>query len=180
MADVPAWVLLLNTAAAGGFGLAGTFLMPRSQREALRQERVRSDAALMRDRAADIFREIAALDAEGAAVTVNTMAELTNQPMPNGPATIRGLEDLRALLAVYFPAALPIIEDHDARQFAALAPVRAALAAALAAPLENQAAAIKAARMQMVMAIWIEVGVTTKKMRAFMIEAVEPFVPQNS
>lgn len=177
MADVPAWVLFANTVVVGSFGLASSFIVPKAQREALKQERERADAAIMRDRAAEVFREIAALDMEAATAVRIAMATANNLPITEEPVKIRGLENLRALLAVYFPKALPLIVAYDEKIIATMTPLRAQFAAATAAPMAQRAAAINAVNLEMLMALWGLIGETAKEVRAFMIEAVEPYVP---
>lgn len=177
MADVPDWLLIFNTLAVGGFGLAGSFIMPKAQRETLKAERERANADTMRERATEIFQEIAALDSEAAQVAINAIRKRNNEMLPPDAPKIRGLETLRAQLAVYYPAALPIIAAYDAKLLQEMVSIRAKFEAANAKPLAERANAIGAVEVEMLMLVWSLVGDTVKKVRTFMIDAVKPYVP---
>jgi hypothetical protein len=112
MADVPAWVLVVNTLAAGGFGLAGTLIVPRGQREARLAEERRANAAAMRDKAEEIFDAIFELEDAAQKQMIAAMQMAVTGTEAEAPM-VRN-DKIRALAAVYFPNLLPIIDKFEA------------------------------------------------------------------
>lgn len=178
MADAPWWSLPISAVLGSFVGLSGMFLMPKAQRETLKQERERADAAIMRDKAEAIFREIAELDTDGAKVTKNAFAALHGAPAPHAGAEMKGLATLRALVAVYYPGALPIIDAHDLRQQAITEPFAERLAQANQQPLQVRAAAINAVTYELTSALWTQLGPTLREVRTYVVEAVQAYVPK--
>lgn len=142
----------------------------------MRQERQRANSSIMRDMAAEIFRELATLEREGSQALIRSMSDMV-KPVPAEIEPIRGVEDLRALLAVFYPNGLSLLETHDAKMSEMLKKVRDSLTGAMAKPVVEQADAVKVERLMMVYEINQLLGALIKDLRAFMVEAVRPYVP---
>ena len=177
MADVPAWVLVLNTIAAGGFGLAGTYLVPRSQREARRHEERRANAAIMRDKAEQIFEEISRLErAIGAQFLVATrvaagMAEDDDAPLAD-------FDKIRSLAAVYYPSLLSALNELEAPMQERLQRVTEALKTAAGhKSLEEQSRALSLVTFQVTLDQWKNVGDASRRLRMQLTEDVRPYLP---
>ncbi|UYY59747.1 hypothetical protein [Sphingomonas sp. S2-65] len=112
MADVPAWVLVLNTALAGGLGFGGAWVGTLTQRQTRREDAKRADAALMRDKAGEIFTEMRAIEGQ-AFVAVMDMVKLSaGLDEDQSVGSMPRLDTLYALVAVYYPSMLPILDAH--------------------------------------------------------------------
>jgi len=177
MADVPAWVLVLNTLAAGGFGLAGTYLVPRGQREARRHEERRANAAIMRDKAEQIFEEVAKLEHEiGLQFQAATRAAVTGED--DGAGELAGFDRIRALSAVYYPGLLGVLDTLEAPMQERLKRSTEALkAAAESKSPEAQEAALRVVTFKITLDQWQNVNAASRKLRAKLVEDVRPYSP---
>lgn len=114
MADVSGWVLVANSIVVGGFGLAGTFFVPRAQREARAAEQRALSDAVMRQKAEEIFAELIRVRESGnasmAAVT-DMLAGRLPDPGVYDMVAFRALDRVISLLATYYPGALAIIDE---------------------------------------------------------------------
>ena len=101
---------------AAASALVGSYLGPFMQRKQSAADATRADAALMRDKAEQIFEEIdkflvASRNASLSAFRLLGPAELRDQT-PAVPMADIG--KIRALIATYYPNGLPLIEEFDA------------------------------------------------------------------
>lgn len=176
MADVPAWVLIVNTLAAGGFGLAGTYLVPRSQREARRHEERRANAAIMREKAEQIFSEIARLEQEMGAQFVLTTRAVANR-RDEGDAPLPDFDSIRALAAVYYPNLLSVLEALEAPMQERLRRTADALKIATETELEVREDAVRLVTFQITLDQWQNVSKASRKLRAQLTEDVRPYLP---
>ncbi len=177
MADIPGWVLVLNTLAAGGFGLAGTYLVPRGQREARSHDERQANARIMRDKAEDIFSEISKLEQiMGLRFVAATRATVAGDDSGDGP--LPSFDKIRALAAVYYPSLLAILDEIEA-------PIKERMARALAAfktataskPLAAQEADLRLLAFEATLAQWKNVNIASRELRAKLIEEVCPYLP---
>jgi hypothetical protein len=176
MADVPAWVLIINSLAAGGFGLAGTYLVPRSQREARRHEERRANAAIMREKAEQIFSEIARLEQEMGTQFVRTTSAVANG-RDGGDEPLPDFDKIRALAAVYYPNLLTVLEALEAPMQERLRRATEALAVAADTKLDVREDAIRMVTFQMTLDQWQNVSKASHRLRAQLIEEVRPYLP---
>jgi hypothetical protein len=178
MADVPAWVLIVNTLAAGGFGLAGTYLVPRSQREARRHEARRANAAIMRDKAEQIFSEIARLEQEmGSQFVLTTRAVANRQDDDDAP--LPDFDKIRALAAVYYPNLLSVLESLEAPMQERLLRTTEALKIAAEDKSDFQEDALRLVTFQITLDQWKNVLQASRKLRVQLTEDVRPYLPEH-
>lgn len=115
MADVPAWLLVFQTLAAGGVGLAGSFIVPQSQREAKAAEAKAASYAVMRDKAEQIFTKIGELRTQNTAIMLRLVAGFSGVHegdfgKPDAEAT-ELLTPLSGLVATYYPDGVKMLTD---------------------------------------------------------------------
>lgn len=179
MADVPAWVLVLNTAAAGGFGLLGTYLVPRGQREARQHEARRTDAAIMRDKAEAIFEEISRLEQEIMQNMLRAMQSATIGSKTDASAPkLTNYDRLRALVAVYYPRLLITLDEIAKKDRDILTTVEANIkAAADSGSVSKMNQTLSAANMMAAVGKLQNFTDTAPKLRAQMIEEVRQYLP---
>lgn len=177
MADIPGWVLVLNTLAAGSFGLAGTYLVPRGQREARSHDDRRANALIMRDKAEEIFSEISKLEQiMGAQFVVTTRAIVAGDDGSDSP--LPSFDKIRALAAVYYPSLLAILDEIEAPMKERMARALAAFKAATTSkPLAAQEADLRLLTFEATLEQWKNVGIASRALRAKLIEEVRPYLP---
>jgi len=177
MADVPAWVLVLNTLAAGGFGLAGTYLVPRGQREARSHETRRANAAIMRDKAEQIFNEISILERNmGAQFLAATRSIAAGED--EDQAQLPDFYAIRSLAAVYYPNLLSVLDTLEAPMQERMQRITEALKlAAESKPLAAQADDLRLLSFKITVEQWKNVVNASRGLRRKLIEEVRPYLP---
>lgn len=112
--SVPAWVLIANTVANGAFLFGGALLSPWFSDRAQKRQAKRETDAILREKAEAIFMAIGDARREAVARTVHAM-KLLGPTSPSEDAPLfSNFETIRALVAMYFPSALPILDELDA------------------------------------------------------------------
>lgn len=177
MMDIPAWALVLNTIAAGGFGLAGMYLVPRSQREALANDERRANAAVMRDKAEQIFGEISRLEQKmGEQFLAATRAAARGED--EGEPPLPSFDRIRSLAAVYYPALLSILDALEAPMQERMQRVANSLKLATESkPLEAQENALRLVTFQITLEQWKNVAKASRELRTKLIAEVRPYLP---
>lgn len=177
MADVPGWVLVLNTLAVGGFGLAGTYLVPRGQREARAYEERRANAATMRDKAEQIFNEISKLEQE-MGVQFITITRAIAAGEDEGGTPLPSFDKIRSLAAVYYPSLLSVLDAIEApmqeRIQRTLGVIKMATESKPLAAREND---LRLASFKVTLEQWKNVGNASRMLRIRLIEEVRPYLP---
>jgi len=181
MADVPAWLLVFQTLAAGGLGLAGSFIVPKSQREARRSDARLAGYSVMREKAELIFLQIASgrsrvTDSLAASVPLITMNDEDDQ----GIVDVTGLgvlNEMAGLIATYYPDGLVILDKGRTELANALTPFRDELNENAKRGVGPKSREGRKLRVQMTI---VASDKTTKclfELEAFMLKAVQPFSP---
>lgn len=181
MGSVPVWVLVLNTIitaiATGGLTVVSLFIVPKREQVARAEDERRANAAIMRDKAEEIFAELSKIE-----------AGMAQQLVAAGEALIRGNNDdatpmpnfnnVSAMAAVYYPNLLPIVDAIEAPFVERVDRLRQAFAAAtVPKTMKGATAELKSLRLEMVLAQWENSIAITKKARARLIEDVRPYLP---
>lgn len=178
MADVPAWLLVLQTVAAGGIGLAGSFIVPRSQRENRRAEALAASHAIMREKAEQIFSQISnsrlAISAALHRIT-RTISESDARTLVDYSG-MGALHEIAGLVATYYPNGLPILENGRQELEAVISAAEKAISNAGAAG----AIHTETGRLLHFNKVLSAHNVTSNcllELERFMLRAVSPFAP---
>lgn len=176
MADVPAWVLVFNTAAVGGFGLLGAFIVPKAQREARAAEKEEKAHAIMRDKAEQIFSSINAAREINNAALLRGMSILRDKSLDTGAYDVtvfRLLDPIAGLVATYYPGGMEVI--RKGRQ--AMRVVTDPLNARITSTPDPASDGSIVLRVQMVTAVAGENTKILDGLESFIMAAVVPYVP---
>lgn len=151
--------------------------MPRGQREARAHEERRANAAVMRDKAEEIFEAIAGLEQQmGAQFLATTRAVAAREDL--GEDGLPTFDRIRALCAVYFPDLLGVLDRLEApmqeRMQRAMGMIRVAAENKSAAVREND---LRLLTFEVTVEQWKNVGIASRKLRESLIEAVRPYRP---
>ncbi|QUL38934.1 hypothetical protein [Erythrobacter sp. JK5] len=105
-------VALVIVAAIGVIGtLAASFVSPFYQRAHEKWKAEREDQAILRDKAEELFDEIDSYVSGYQQASVSAVARLKDETVE-----VRGIPDLariRSITAIYFPSAMPLVEDFE-------------------------------------------------------------------
>lgn len=178
MADVPAWLLVVQTLVSGGVGLAGSFLIPRGDRVKLAHERRSAADAIMRTKAEEIFQEIERgreINNEAGARRWEIMAGRLQDTTSHDLTVFRSLDRVVGLVATYFPEGLTILREHSVQFKTDTLPINDQL---VSLPDGEFAGEIgMRLRTQFVTAATAVNMQTLSRLEAFMVDAVAPHSP---
>lgn len=178
MAEVPAWLLVIQTLAAGGLGLAGSFIVPASQRAAHKAARLQAHHELMRSKAEAIFAEINRIREAGNEASrqaFEMVAGRRDDPGYYDVAMFRQFDMVAGLVAIYFPDGLPIISAGLAKMRAQTDPINAAIVGGTGPIFSEEGLRLRA---QMVSAVAGANADVAAAVERYMIEAVRPYHPE--
>lgn len=100
---------------AGASALGGAYLGPFMQRNERQKEIDRADSAIIRDKAEEVFQELDRFLNDSRAASSGAMQWFQSDTYdpPNDLKRPADLERLQALIATYFPNAIPILDVFD-------------------------------------------------------------------
>jgi hypothetical protein len=134
MADVPAWLLVFQTVAAGGVGLAGSFIVPKSQQVARTAEKKAAAHAIMRDKAEQIFLLISKLNNQNIGYLMRVIDEQTGRYQGDfediDTQANNLMSGLDGLIATYYPDGVAILATAKRAREARLDPIADEIATA--------------------------------------------------
>ncbi|MEG8032013.1 hypothetical protein QP179_10660 [Sphingomonas aurantiaca] len=178
MADVPAWLLVFQTLAAGGVGLAGSFIVPRAQREAKKAEAAAAANAIMRAKAEEIFQLISKVKGEtvkgfNALIDIQSGVTPTDVEHPD-VATLSLLDPLSGLVATYYPDGMRILQNASATRRDRMKPLGDLMRDAEGGPYSKEGQAIR----HQVANVGLSVARdAAEELEVFLLEAVKKYVP---
>lgn len=105
--------VIVSTLIGGLLALAGAWVGPHFQRKHERWRAVREDQKTLRDKAQELFDELDRLVYQSQKASLAAVAKLKDDTVEAVP--VPDLGRVRAIAAIYFPSALPIIQEHEAR-----------------------------------------------------------------
>jgi hypothetical protein len=178
MADVPAWLLVFQTLAAGGVGLAGSFIVPKGQQVARAAERKAAAHAIMRDKAEQIFLLIGDLTTKNIAHLLRVIDEQTGrydgefEDMDTRASNL--MAPLDGLIATYYPDGVSILAAAKKAREAALLPITDEIET-VDGGIHSQAG--RQIRVRLVNAAATVNAKYLRELQAFMLVAVRPYSP---
>lgn len=174
MADVPWWVLVLNTFATGSFALGGTFIVPRSQREAAQREVEQAAVKLLREKAESIFEQIAVVKQSVANHGDESLAQTKagDYSLDAGHTYQIPFSRLKAHVSTYFPNCAIPFDSHEAR----IRPIIDDFVAR-SSPLPPHTAPAKMLEIEMQHLLKKSVLTTTGEVEKLMLAAVRSLAP---
>jgi hypothetical protein len=176
--DVPAWLLIVQTAVSGGVGLAGSFIIPRAERAKLANERITAADATMRLKAEEIFKEVErARQINNEANQRRWDIAVNNSPdkVAHDLTVFRSLDRLTGLIATYYPVGMAILRGHADEFQKETLPIQNELMALDDASLEGEVGSQLRTRF-----VTVATGVnmrTLSRLEVFMVGAVAPHSP---
>lgn len=175
MADVPAWMLLVQTVLSGGIGAAATLIVPRAERWKRQAEQRAAAHAVMRSKAEEIFSELKVARAMTNAAMDRCFALMEVGANDSGVLDVtpfRALDMATGLIATYYPEGLKIIDAASVAMKVRCDPFKEIMGAHAAGTHENKVARVKIVQEAS--------GVTSDAIReltSFMAEAVAVYHP---
>lgn len=105
---------LLSTLLGGFLALAGVLLGPFFQRKHERWLAFRSDQALLREKAEQLFDELDRITDQSHAATMSSLKNAQDENREIIP--VPDLGKIRAISTVYFPSILPLIDEYEEKR----------------------------------------------------------------